>query len=208
LKRFIIAAAVGILLGLAVPGLRAQESGHESAAKEEAKHETHGDLWKIANFVLLAGALGYLIGKKAGPFFQSRTLEIRKGIDEAAKLKADADARYREMAERLDRLDIEVAAIREQASAENAAEAERLRQETQRDLGKVRRQGEREIDAAAKVARQELRAYSAQLAVELAEQRIRERMDPAAQEVLIGSMLTDFQNKVEGRRDQVEAGKS
>lgn len=99
MKHLIIAMA---LLGTAAWAQHgaAPEAGH---APEGAAHgASHGSAehhapdmtpWKIANFVLLAAGLGYLLVKKGGPAFAERTREIRQGIDEAAKEKADADAR-------------------------------------------------------------------------------------------------------------------
>jgi F0F1-type ATP synthase membrane subunit b/b' len=40
-------------------------------------------IWKWANFLVLAGGIGYLIGKKGGPFFAARSVKIRKDIVEA-----------------------------------------------------------------------------------------------------------------------------
>ena len=49
--------------------------------------------WKWANFAILAAGIGYLWVKQVGPFYAARSAEIRKGIEEAQKLRADADAR-------------------------------------------------------------------------------------------------------------------
>ena len=49
--------------------------------------------WKWANFIILAGVLGYFVYKKAGAFFRSRTETIRQGIEEADRLRRDAERR-------------------------------------------------------------------------------------------------------------------
>ena len=56
-------------------------------------------LWKWANFAILVGALGYLVYKNAGAFFGSRTEAIRKGMEEADRLRQDAEARVAQMEE-------------------------------------------------------------------------------------------------------------
>jgi hypothetical protein len=86
-------ALVALVLGLALTGrvARAQEAegGKKEAAAEHSTTAEHGQEGeesffekhelelKWANFLLLAGLLGYFIGKNAGPFFAARTAGIR-----------------------------------------------------------------------------------------------------------------------------------
>ena len=152
-------------------------------------------LWKVANFAVLAGALGYFISKKASGFFASRTADIRRGIEEAWRLRKDAEARYAEIEQRLANIGAEIDGVRKQAGEESAAEGERVRAETGRDMKKIQVQAEQEITAAAKAARQELRAYAAGLAIELAEKKIREQLTPDSDNVLVEAMLHDLDQR-------------
>ncbi len=124
-----------------------------------------------------------------------RTKEIRRGIDEARSLKKDAEARCQQIEQRLGQLGAEIERFRRQASQESAAEGERLRQETERALEKIRAQAEQDIAAAAKASRQELRAYAAELAVNLAAQRIRDQLTPEAEAALISAMLHSLESQ-------------
>jgi F-type H+-transporting ATPase subunit b len=186
--------SLALLLALGVSGLPAQEhGGHEAKADAETRQaghggEDHGDpyiLWKWANFAILAGVLGYLISKKAGGFFRERTAEIQRGIQEAAQLRRDAEARAAEIEVRIGNLQAEINSLRSSARSEMDAENSRLRAETEQALQKVQSHAEQEIASAAKNARQELAAHSAQLALELAEQRIRAGITPAVQDQLV-----------------------
>ncbi|MGH9666013.1 MAG: hypothetical protein ACRD9L_16425, partial [Bryobacteraceae bacterium] len=99
--------AVWIVLLLAAGlSLYAQEAGAAANPEADAK-AAHQVYWLWANFALLAGGLGYLIGKYAPDFFRSRTDRIRKGIDEAAELKREADRRAAEMDKRMGALESE-----------------------------------------------------------------------------------------------------
>ncbi len=151
--------------------------------------------WKWANFALLAGGLGYLIVKKAPAFFRDRTAEIQQGIAEAARLKADADARAAEIEKRMAALDAEVAALRAGARQEMEAENERLRAETEHQLAKVQAQAEQEIASAAKAARLDLRAHAAELAIGLAEQQLRVRMTAEAGRGLVAGFVKDLESQ-------------
>jgi len=164
LKR--LAICLGFLLALAIPSVGAEEHGDSST------------LWKVANFVLLAGGLGYLIRKKGSAFFSARGRQIRESIEEAARLKAEAEARAAEIERRLANLGAEVAELRQNARRETAAEAERASARLRQEADKIHSRAEQEIASRARAARLELRAYAADLAAKLAEQQIRARMTP------------------------------
>jgi F0F1-type ATP synthase membrane subunit b/b' len=72
------------------------------------------------------------------------------------------------------------------------AEAERTRRETEQALGKISQQAAQEIDSAAKAARLELKAHSADLALRLAEQRLRTSLTPPVDEALVRSFVEDL----------------
>ena len=167
-------------------------------AAEKAKSEGESDrllLWKVANFVLLAGALGYVIYKKGGPFFAARTESVRRDLEDSARANREAQARYAEVERRLGNLGAEIEKLKPQARAESAAEGERMRAESERAFLKIRQQMQQDIASAAKAARQELRVYAAELAVGLAERRIRERLTPDSETALLGAMLKDLDRR-------------
>ncbi len=156
------------------------------AAEEQASEKPEKEMigWKWANFAILAGALGYLAVKKGGPYFEARSQEIRAGIAEAEKSRAAADARAAEVNAKLVNLDTEILNIRKTLRAEQQHEADRLQRETAAELARVQAHALQEIEASGKAARMELRRYSAHLALELAEGKIRERITPQTQEEL------------------------
>jgi F-type H+-transporting ATPase subunit b len=151
--------------------------------------------WKWANFALLAGGLGYLIGKKAPAFFQGRTAQIRKGIADAAKFKADADARAAGIEKKMAELGAEIEALRAGARKESEAESERLLEETARQFAKIQAQAEREIASAAKAARMELKTEAAELAIGLAEKQLRGRITAEAGRGLVAGFVKDLENQ-------------
>lgn len=164
----------------------------------EAAHTSEGDpfiMWKWINFGMLAIGLGYLISKNLPPFFAARNEEIRKGIEEAAQLKKEADARAADMEKRMARLGAEIEDLRAHGKAEMAAEGDRIRKETEGQLAKVQAGAEAEIESAAKYARHELKVFSAKLALDLAEQRIRNRTTAGSESVLVDKFIHDLERK-------------
>lgn len=192
LSRIALIAAIAVAVWAQEhPPAAHAEPGHGEVAAE------HGPsiVWKWANFVLLAAALGYLIGRNAPAFFRSRTEEIQRGMAEAARIKQDSDARVAEVERRLATLESEIARLRAGAREEMAAESQRIHEETSRQLAKVQQQAEQEIASAAKAARQELKAYSADLAVSLAEQKVQSRLTPPIEESLVGRFVNELRQQ-------------
>lgn len=171
----------------------------EATAKHGEGHEQHpmpNEIWwKWANFAILAGLLGWLISKHAGPFFRSRSEEIQAGISEATKVRQDAEARAADIERRVSNLSADLEHLRQQSREEIAREGERLRVETERDIRKVQAQAEAEIASAAKHASLDLKAHAAQLAMQLAEQQIRGRMTPAAQDQITSAFVNELRGK-------------
>ena len=152
-------------------------------------------LFRVVNFLILAGGIGYLMKKNAGPFFTARSEEIRSGIAGAQDFLRQAEERAAAVERRLATLDQEIAGLQDAARAEMAAEISRLARQADQAAAKARAQAEQEIAAAAKAARLELRSYAASLAVGLAHGAIAGRITPQAESAL----LAGFLQRLEGR---------
>ncbi len=186
--RRIILVATAALMVAGVPVFAQEE--HETAAKRvsESRGVTERGpnlFWGWANFLLLAGGLGYVIKKNAGPYFAARSLRIRKGMIEADEARAEAEAKVTEVNLRLANLDKDIQALCEHAKQEQEAELQRARREAEAELAKIQTHQSEEIASAVKAARLELRRYSAGLAIALAEQKIAARMSPEIQDRLL-----------------------
>lgn len=184
---------VMLLAPMWVPALvlASQEGGHGAPSMTG---------WKWANFALLAGGLGYLIAKKAPAFFQDRTAQIQKGIVDAAKLKADADARAALIEKKMAELGAEIEALRAGARKESEAEYQRLREETALQFAKIQVQAERDIASAAKAARMELKIQAADLAIGLAEKQLLGRITAQAGRGLVAGFVKDLEHQASAGR--------
>lgn len=153
--------------------------------------------WKWANFAILAVGLGYIIGKNVPPLFRKQTDDIQAALAEAAKIKETAAAYAASVDTRLANLQREIEKLRQSAHAEMAAEGERLRGETEHHLQRIREQSQQEITLMTRGAKDALRKYAAELSVNIAEQRIRDRMTDAGQENLVSGFLHDLHERIE-----------
>ena len=85
--------------------VRAQQHETEAERIKESTGVTEKGpniIWGWANFIILAGGLGYLIKKHAGPYFAQRSLEIRKGMAdaEAERIASEAKAKMEDFVTR------------------------------------------------------------------------------------------------------------
>jgi F-type H+-transporting ATPase subunit b len=151
--------------------------------------------WKWANFLILAAGLGYLIRKHAPAYFEQRSKEIRQGISEATQTKQEAEARVAAIEQRLAGLEGEIQELRSSAHEEISAEGGRISRETMHRLQRIQAQSAQEIELMSRAARDELRKYSAQLALDLAEQRIRTRMTKNVEDGLVDAFLEDLRHQ-------------
>jgi F0F1-type ATP synthase membrane subunit b/b' len=186
-------ASVAIVLGLAVLAPVRQARAAPDAAETGAQDEQEpSPIWKWANFVLLAGGLGYLVAKNAPAFFAARSRKIVEDIANAGKLREEAEARAADVARRLANLEPEIAALRSQSQTAIAVETERLKAHASSEIAKIQAQAEREIEAAGKAARTQLRRFSARLAIGLAQHKIEARMTPETEAGLVRGFVHDL----------------
>ena len=184
MKRLFAWAALAGLVFAAPWVVRADE---KSAAAGSESGSTKA--WEWANFALLAGGLGYIIKKQAGPAYQARGRHIRKAMLEAEEIKKDADCRAAEVEQRVAGLAAEIAALRDEAQREEQAEYTRSAQRVAAEVAKVQARAEEEIAAAGKGAAAELKRHAAELALGLAEQKIRARMTAETEDRLVRGFL-------------------
>ena len=172
-------------------GAEQEENGnlkHSAMVQRLAKltglsvHEAHL-LAMGLNFAIIV-FLVFWFGRKAVPsMLHNRTASIQRALEEARAASQDASRRLTEIENRLRQLDVEIGQM--QANAEKEAEAEevRIKIAAEEDIRKVVETAEHEIAAAAKLARRELTAHTADLAVALARKQI--NVDSETDQVLV-----------------------
>lgn len=140
------------------------------------------ELWPtlagVINLLLFLGLLYFILRRPVGEAFRTRREGIRNDLMRAEEERNAAVARLEEVESRLARLDAEVEMIRQQAQREAAEERARIERATEEEVRKIREQARREIESASKAARAELRAYTAEQSVKLAEEMIRREIRP------------------------------
>jgi F-type H+-transporting ATPase subunit b len=129
------------------------------------------------NFAVIFLFLASILRKTLPGFFRSRTSSIQKGIEEARKMSQEARRRLNDVEGRLSRLDADIAAMRSEAQENAGAEERRILAASEEERKRIVSLAEQEISMAANAARRELKSYAAELAVDLAEKKIRVSKD-------------------------------
>ncbi|MBZ5565934.1 MAG: ATP synthase F0 subunit B [Acidobacteriia bacterium] len=166
----------------------APEGGEEGEG-----HEGRELVYKIINFVILFGALFYLLRKPAAEFFASRSAAIRKSLEEGSKALEASQAQLHAVEEKLARLESEIESFKSQAAGEMELERARLRQAAAEEAEKILTAARSQIELAVRSAQLELKAYTAQQALALAEEMIRQRLDDAGRQRLVSQFVASLE---------------
>ena len=144
----------------------------------------------VINFAIIALGVIYMSRLHVPAMLRNRTDAIRKAMDDAKVASDEAKRRLTEIETRLGKLDSEIAGMRAAAEKDGAAEEARIRASAEEDKKKIVESAQQEIATAAKSARRELAAYAADLAVNMAGQRI--HVDLPADQSLVASFAQNL----------------
>jgi len=164
-----------------------EEGGHASLLKEY--------IWKIINFAILVIIL-FKFGKKPlGDFLKKRTELIEKTLNEAKEAKEAALKALREAEERVMTKDAEVKAILDAAKKSGELERDRIIEESAKLKEKILEQAKTNIDYELKHAKESIKAEAVELAMELAEKKLKEKLTKEEQEKLLDESLVKIGGK-------------
>lgn len=174
------------------------------SAAEEAPHAEEGGLteliFKWLNFILVFGAGAYF----GAPWLRRKFADIRHGIrtemEGARRQQESSRKRLAEVEERLAHLETEIESMRREARASATAERHRIQEAARREAERILATAHAEIESASRGARLELRAYTARLAVTLAEQRLQRQLTPETHAALFETFISNLSGTGGDRR--------
>jgi F-type H+-transporting ATPase subunit b len=181
-----------VVFGITASSIHAQINPSAEARKPIAQEERDMSAWEWANFAILAAVLAYFGVKLGKPYFAGQTKQINTGLAEARRRREEAEKRSEQVQRKLNNLGSDIENFRAAVLTEQAGQADRMRKQAELDLQRLQATAEQQIDSVGKQARLDLRRHASKLALELAEQRVRERMNPALQDELAGQFVADL----------------
>lgn len=209
------ALLLALMIGASAPAAIALADVEEVAveAEEEAEHEEgHGGpvtfksivdghskeskqhFWgALINFALLLVVLNVLAAKPLAAFLKSRRATMEASINEAAEIKAKAEAKHQEYTGRLATLDAELNKLKTDLETAAAAESKRIAAEAEEAAKRARIETDSLIEQHAQALAAEVRREVVEAAV------------LAAQQVIAQSVNADDQQKLaDGFRQRIE----
>jgi F-type H+-transporting ATPase subunit b len=183
---FTISAVVLLLAGLTAVGFAAEE--HEASHTAMQMKDL---FWRVINFAMLAGLLIWGMKKaQVSKLLSDRQAGIEKALKEAVEAREAAEKKYAEYSEKLAQATKEIDEIYASIKREGELEKERIIAEAKVSAEKIKEQAEQTAAREVLKARAELQAEAARLAVQLAEQSLKENVGKDDQNRLVGEYLS------------------
>jgi F-type H+-transporting ATPase subunit b len=180
-RALLLMLASGLISSVAVA------SGGEHENDSEVVKEM---LYQLANLLLLLGVLFYVGRKPITAFFASRRASIQSELSQAAELLTEAEHRNAELQRRLVDLSSEVEEIKENASRRAEEEAERILADARASADRIRHDASAAVDHELRRARTQLREEAANLALEIAADKLRNQVGDSDRDRLVDEFIT------------------
>ena len=175
-------AITGLLLGWVLVPTSALAAGGENSLADF--------IYQAINLLIILAVLFYFARKPALEYFATRRADVQRDLQTAGDLLSDAEARYSEIQQKLAELQSETEEIRENSRRRADEECERLLAEARRQAERVQSDAQVAAEQEFARARRALRAEAANLAAEIADRLVKEKMGAADQERLLDEFIT------------------
>ena len=172
--------------------LLAAEGGHEKGGGFREFYETWFnisgfELWKFINLAIFVAFMIYVLKKPLSEAFKAKREAIRSELIKAEEAKQAALAQLTSAEAKLVSLNMEKAEVLKRAQAEAEAEKASIAAATANEVAKMHEQADGEINRLAQQTKAELRRFSAEESVRLAEEKLRGKIGPDNDAVLVKS---------------------
>ena len=159
-----IIAAFLLIMAMALPAFAAGDGGHADSGAIVTDF-----IWRCFNFAVMVGILVYFVRKPIKNALAGRREGIAKALDEAEKAQTEAEAKFAEYDEKLNKAEAEIATIAADLKREGELERERIIAQAKISAETIRNEAEKAAGFEITKAKAELTAEATRLAVELAE---------------------------------------
>ena len=146
-------------------------------------------VWPAVNLVILLAVLVYFARKPLQAYFEKRRSDIAGELQSSADELATAESTYAKWQRRMIDLEGELDEIRATSRQRAEAERERIIGEARATAERIRRDATTAIDLELRRAREALREEAAQLAIELAGERLSREVTDADRDRLVDEFI-------------------
>lgn len=146
-------------------------------------------LGKVVNAVVLFGGLAFLLRKPLKAMLAKRTADVGESIRLAETGRTEAEAKAEESRNGLAGLEGQVLGLKAEAEEAGKREAERISRAAAEEAERLKKFTRQELGEQLRQSVGELKSYAAARATDIARERIRKRLTPEAQAVLIDKSI-------------------
>ena len=166
-------------------------------AEEETKYTPlwKDYLWKIINFAILVFILFKFARKPLQSFLKQRTETIEKTLKEAREAKELAEKALKEVQAKLKTKDQEIEKILAASKRVGEEEREALIKQADKLRERIMEQAKANIEYELRHAKESIKAEAVEIAMELAEKKIKEKLTKEDQEKLLEDSLSKIGGK-------------
>ena len=156
-------------------------AAHGAEAAHGSEHPIRDLVAKLLNFGILVGVLVYFLKTPIAGYLSGRSAQIRQDLIAAAEMRKTATAQLEEIQKQLSELPAELTALKSRGEEDVRAEKIRIADTAKAERERLLEQTRREIAMRLRTARRELTEYAAELAVDVAHDRIQRTITPEDQ---------------------------
>jgi F-type H+-transporting ATPase subunit b len=147
---------------------------------------------KTFDFIVLMGLLYWLLAAQIKEFFSGRRVEIKKNLEESVEKKAEAEKKYREYSEKIDKASEEIDGIFEMIKTQGITEKQKIIEDAEKAAKKMKEDAHARIEQELKGASGQLKEQAVQLSVRLAEEILKRSITAQDHE----TMVKEYMDKV------------
>jgi len=171
----------------------------------KAKDPTHHNWpapfgFALINFGIFLAIMSRLAWKPLKQFMADRHDEIAKNLDEAAKLRAAAEATLKQYQDKIGGIDREIETLLAQIKKESEAEKVRIMAAAEADAKRLKEDAERQIAAEIDRARRELRRGVIEAAVSAAQDSLKKNIAADDQRKMAEKYVHDVEARAKAGR--------
>lgn len=173
---------LAVLLLIAGSALAAEAEGHGG-------NQLKDFLYRVLDFGITFGLLFYFLRKPLKNFLRQRRQKLSDELEQARQLQADAEARYEATRKQLADADARIATLAEEIREDGRRQCAQLEEQARAMAAEIRAEATRGAEREIAAARRQLHETAVELAVELAEARLKQQLAPEDQARLIDDYL-------------------
>jgi F-type H+-transporting ATPase subunit b len=146
-------------------------------------------LWRVVNTIALLALLVYLLKKPLVNFFSDRTAQIKKDLDEAREQREKAEVLIADYKQKIAGMEQELEKMRAELSKSAELESEKVKANADRMATSIVESARVTADQEVRKAKADLKNEAVELAVQMAEALIREKIGDDDRERIIEDYL-------------------